>query len=421
MLCRQRANGLVCFVLTVNFVLAMADPAAPKSAQQEGGKPASRSDAGSVSQRPPARVLPTRAPKAPLPARVSVPPRPSEAEQEAQRAASGSIEVPISQPPAIEVQRIAREESSPPSGARHAPTGHRGSSLPPAPSAAGVPSSGVRGPSMPPRPEPRSSHPPRPPVEPGAIDSVLDDRFGTTEPMGTPIVQDTPRSDLGLKPGNAPLSALRTPSPLAIVGGSLRLTPSSPPVKPSSRPPSPKSVAPAAGGPPVQYERAFRQWSAPPPARAPEVASAEPVSFQVYTTEDIAKGRGPMRSLVAIEPAPKKSSLVRIGLALVGIVVVAFTTLAVIAVSTEEPHAPPAPVAKAAAPPPTTAPLPEPPPAASVIAIGDPIDELPATPPSAAPSVAPPPPAMMKPKPRPAPPPAASLQKIAPPPNPYGK
>jgi flagellar protein FliO/FliZ len=256
--------------------------------------------------------------------------------------------------------------------------------------------------------------------------------------MGTPIVQEPrvhepaaqepapqepPRSELGLKPGTAPLSALRTPSPLAIVGGSLRLQPSTAPSKPSSRPPSPKSVAPPAGGPPVQYERAFRQWSEAP-SRPPEVASAEPVTFQVYTTEDIAKGRGPMRSLVAAEPVRKKSSLlVRLGLGLLGLGVVAFTTLAVIAVSTEEPHAPPPPVAKAVTPPP----VPEPPAAPSVITIGDPIEELPATPaPSAMPSAAPAPtPVIAKPRPRtsvaPPPPPAASLQKFAPPPNPYGK
>jgi hypothetical protein len=248
---------------------------------------------------------------------------------------------------------------------------------------------------------------------------------------------------LGLKPGSGtPLAPMRTPSPMAIVGGSsLRInspdkpipisspTPyqaqskhaSVPPAANSNRPPtSPKSFPPPAGGPPVQYERAFRQWSSPAIAQPDDSSSAltsGPVTFQVYTPRDVASGRGPMRSLPMIGTTEvKKPSIgVRIAMSIVGGIVVALTAAAVIAVSTEDPKKPiPAMTVKAAPPPPPVVSA-EPPP---VLTIGDPpVDELPATPSAAVPA--------WKTRPKPAagsasPQPPASLKAIAPPPNPYG-
>src|SRR5690606_12128564 len=168
--------------------------------------------------------------------------------------------------------------------------------------------------------ERRSTPPPVPPAVPSAKT--------ITPPLGT----------LDLKPGTSPLSPSRTPLPIAIVGGSsLKLksparpitprrpppaallaaidanapklpadslvppplplplpgapstvkgrAPSVPPGAPSNQPNTAvKSVPPPAGGPPSQYERAFRQWS------SPNISGAEsgrddvgPVTFQVYT------------------------------------------------------------------------------------------------------------------------------------------
>jgi hypothetical protein len=292
-----------------------------------------------------------------------------------------------------------------------------------------------------------------------------------TAPHGTPAV-----NPLGLKQGSGtPLSAVRTPSPMAIVGGSsLRInspdkpvvsrpafggsatttaqslvpmgptpsaiTPTSrpsllqdlataslakpvPPTAPSSAPSapplarpatSPRSFAPAAGGPPASYERAFRQWSSP---NIVEDSARGPVTFQVYTAQDVAQGRRPMRSLPPIEETAKKSNLVlRIGLSVVGALVVVLTAAAVIAVSTEDPKRP-TPSATFTAPPP---PPPAVEPAPSTISIGDPIDDVAPTT-----SVTPTPPTpKASPRPKPAagaPAAPASLRGMAPPPNPYGK
>ena len=315
--------------------------------------------------------------------------------------------------------------------------------------------------------------------------------LGSPPPI-QPIVPSTksitsPLSALNLKPGTSPLSPSRAPAPIAIVGGSSLkinspdkaitpsrpppanllaaidanapklptdsfvppplplplpaatttakgLAPSVPPAAPSSRPnTASKSFSPPAGGPPAQYERAFRQWSSPNISTADEASpeNVGPVTFQVYTAQDISAGRAPMRSLPAVPREPKKASLAaRVGMAAVGGVIVLLTAAAVIAVSTEDPK-PPAPSATVTAQP-TLSVTTEPDPAPSAISIGDPvdpIDELPETPPPATAAAhvtqgaAPAPP---KPKPKPAttsttPAAPASLKGMAPPPNPYGK
>jgi hypothetical protein len=302
----------------------------------------------------------------------------------------------------------------------------------------------------------------------GSLDIVLEAEAKPAPPAPHPSVTNPPPSQLPqatltMKPASSPLAPSRAPAPMAIVGGgSLRINADAPPSRPSrptpsrpatneafspqappssakhtkapslvpsSRPDanrpetSPKSFPPPAGGPPVQYERAFRQWSSP--AITTEDPAAGQVTFQVYTPQDL--GRGPMRSLPAIASPPAKSSLaVRVGLALVGGVVVLLTAAAVIAVSTEEPKhtAPTTPVTAAPVPTETATATAEPAPAPTTV-IGDPIDEPPPVATTAKPKrPAPTQPAAPVQKASPTsttPATPASLKALAPPPNPYGK
>lgn len=285
-----------------------------------------------------------------------------------------------------------------------------------------------------------------------------------SEPASGPTVPATksitaPLSTSGLKPGSgAPLSPLRTPSPFAIVSGaSLRLSmpektspmagaplqpppaaDSSPlalplpapskPVPPSplsSRPPGARKFSPANPG--EAYERAFRHWSSPSIVPIDDSSTGEPVTFQVYTAEDVATGRRPMRSMVVAPVKPKTSLGVKIGLGLLGGVIVLLTAAAVIAVSTEEPKRTTT-ASSASAENPPEAPSFSLEPIPSTITIGDPVDEIEdttlsaptattktTTPASTATATA-------KPKQKPAvtPAPPSSLKEVAPPPNPYG-
>lgn len=435
----------------------MAEPGAPKGRQQ-GGKPASSVAPRGLSEAPPgARALPVTSPKAPLAPRVRMP-------------------APSIQPANDFHQALARLEQQRESGA-------------PAPEPPVTP----RAPEWPGRAPPASPRARETPVPRSGLTEPL--RPVAAEPPGpppgrpaTPSFSSAPQAgSLDLKPGTHPLAPSRIPTPLAIVGGgSLRLhvhspaapsaapldapavsAPPSPPMRPAllGAPPAPPPVpypdpaatiedlapaamsssrpalappsAPAAGGPAAQYERAFRQWSIPPDA-LPDAVVGEPagaVTFQVYTAKDIGSGRGPVRSIPAIPIAPPKMSLAaRIGLSILGALVVLATAAAVILVSTEDPR-PPAPALAAPIPPsPEPAPTidPSPPPPATMISIGDPpvddaVEVLPAdtTPaPSAsapAPSAPAPSAAVAKPTPKvQAPAAPASLRAIAPPPNPYG-
>lgn len=294
--------------------------------------------------------------------------------------------------------------------------------------------------------------PAAPPSEPASGQPAVPATTSITAPLST----------LGLKPGSGPpLSPLRTPSPLAIVSGaSLRLSmpektspmaqaplqpapaaESSPlalpfPTPSKSVPPAPLSSRPAAGarrsfpaaagGPGAAYERAFRQWSSPSVVPIDEPPTGEPVTFQVYTAEDVATGRRPMRSMAAIPVQPKKSLGVRIGLGLLGGVIVLLTAAAVIAVSTEEPKRTTSASSASLEDPPEVPSIPSNP-VPSTITIGDPVDpvdEIDETTSSApaAPTktTAPASTVTAKPKPKVSPAPPSSLKGIAPPPNPYG-
>lgn len=324
-----------------------------------------------------------------------------------------------------------------------------------------------------------SAEPPRPkaPSIPSVRDLGKDVRVAplnaVTEVLGTPVPElppagptksiTSPLNSLGLKPGSgAPLAPIRTPSPMAIVGGSLRInspgkamtpvplpqrpstsdafaptpSPLAPPAAASSSPlafgggPRP-STAPTAGATVRQskpaYERAFRQWSSPAIEAPP--ADSGPVTFQVYTPADVANGRRPLRSLPAIDVAPKKQSVgKKIALALLGVIIIALTAAAVFAVSTEEPKKAVPVTTELPAPPPP----PEPAPTPSVIVVGDGVDEgVPPTPSATVTAPAPAP----KPVRRSGPHPSGSvprdpsamsaspstLKGVAPPPNPYGK
>lgn len=223
------------------------------------------------------------------------------------------------------------------------------------------------------------------------------------------------------------------PAPPAYAPSSDASASASTPSRPASR-----SAAPAAGGPPEQYERAFRQWSSPG-FSIPEEPMGPPgqVSFQVYTAQDIGSGRRPMRSMPLIAVEKKPRVLLWVGLALLGVVIVVVTAAAVIAVSMEEP--------KRATQPGEEAPLPasveptaEPTAPPATITIGDPVDDehLEAEPepgvspvvakpkPKVTPSDEEPSPGTAKPKPKGAPgaaPGAAPTpaKSVAPPPNPY--
>jgi hypothetical protein len=281
-----------------------------------------------------------------------------------------------------------------------------------------------------------------------AVQPIAPGPTSTTSPLGA----------LNLKPGSGPLAPSRTPAPMAIVGG-LRMNAEAPPSRPSANRPTPSrsptndvgfapppppsapalprgSVPPPAGGPPASYERAFRQWSSPSLPSADDPSGTHgPVTFQVYTPQDIS--RGPMRSIASMAAPPKKASVgVRIGLALVGGLVVLLTAAAVIAVSTDEPKRPVAAASAIATGTATQASAPPPPAVPSVISIGDPADDAPPAP-IAATSSKPKPkqpvlavPVPLAPTPNKTSPSAptsttpaapASLKGLAPPPNPYGK
>lgn len=251
-------------------------------------------------------------------------------------------------------------------------------------------------------------------------------------------------SELGLKPptGAMPLAPQRSPAPMAVVGkgglpgsGGVMVTdrpgsmpPSGfggfPKTQPSaqaparpqmpSRPPGAFGPAPGQSAPPKQYD--FKRWSSPDISEMPNDGS--PVTFQVYTAQDVAQGRKPMRSLPMIEPQKKSAGSIamKVGLAVLGGVIVLITAAAVILVSTDEPKKPDIkPV-----PPPSASSVslaPEPVPTSTVIVI--PGDNTPEEPPSATTSKKPPKPLPAL-KPVAAPPPANN-PSVTPPPNPYGK
>ena len=80
----------------------------------------------------------------------------------------------------------------------------------------------------------------------------------------------------------------------------------------------------------------FARWSSPDISEMP--SDGAPVTFQVYTAQDVASGRGPMRSIASFEPAEKKPNIgMKIALAVVGGIVVLITDAAVIMVSTDDP------------------------------------------------------------------------------------
>jgi hypothetical protein len=157
-----------------------------------------------------------------------------------------------------------------------------------------------------------------------------------------------------------------------------------------------------------------------PPASSGNI----PVTYQVYTPKDISSGRGPMRSMVAIEAAPKKMSFAaRFGVAVVGVVVVVLTAAAVIAVSTEDPKESGAATSVRARPAPSalTSVVAEPSP--TTIVIGDPPGDDPAAlaPLVPTPASVPSPTTTTTAKPKPKSSAPSGAKAPAPPPNPYGK
>ncbi|HVJ95046.1 MAG TPA: hypothetical protein VM580_34945 [Labilithrix sp.] len=66
--------------------------------------------------------------------------------------------------------------------------------------------------------------------------------------------------------------------------------------------------------------------------------SVEPVTFQVYTAEDIGAGRGPMRSRAAAQPYRGRRIAARVLVGFVGFFVIAMTAAAVVLASTEDPE-----------------------------------------------------------------------------------
>lgn len=266
---------------------------------------------------------------------------------------------------------------------------------------------------------PSRSAPPVSPVAgsvsmPGPIAARLVGRaeLSATMPLFPPVsaIPAPPETLKGLAPEPAP-----GPVPvLAVPSTPKAFAPSGVPSAPSSgQLPEPARAVP--------YERAFRSWSSP---QLPDVSpddSSGPLTYQVYTAESLAQAR--MRELsrpLDLAPVEKKPGIaLRVGLALLGIVLVLGTAAAVAAAAADDP---PAPRASAVEAPPQVAPtLAEPPPpavpVATVIAITEPAVEQ-AAPSEPAPAAAAKGAAGPKPSARtPAPP--ASLRGLAPPPNPY--
>lgn len=292
-----------------------------------------------------------------------------------------------------------------------------------------------------------SSSPSVPPPVPVTDDpDVIKSLLGGAVPPASRAPQSPPQesitshtlplnlNQLGLKPSSAPipLPPQRTPAPMAVGGkgglmiqtdrpGSMppagfgfpKTQPSAPAVtRPQmpSRPPG--AFGPNPSTPPKQYD--FKRWSSPEISEMP--SDGAPVTFQVYTAQDVAQGRGPMRSLPMIDP-PQKSAgniAMKVGLAVLGGVIVLITAAAVILVSTDEPKKQPVPAAPSS---PSSAPAsaelaPEAPPV--LIIPGDP------APPEEEP--APATTAKKTPKAQPASGGGGgSKSSVTPPPNPYGK
>lgn len=263
------------------------------------------------------------------------------------------------------------------------------------------------------KPPSSASVPPPPPPTAADDASVLERLLGgpsstapnALNPMG-PNAVPFQRPQLNSVPPGA-LSPQRTPAPIAVggKGGGLLIATDRPgsmppsgfgvqvktapsaqmPMRPSmpSRPPGaigpglrstpPPALGPSNSTPPRQYD--FKRWSSPEISEMPSDGS--PVTFQVYTAQDVAQGRGPMRSMPMIDAQQQASSssvAMKVGLAIVGGIIVLLTAAAVIMASTDEPKKPaPQPPPPAVSAPPSAALAPEEPAAPpTVIVIGDP-------------------------------------------------
>ena len=182
---------------------------------------------------------------------------------------------------------------------------------------------------------------------------IATDRPGSMPPSGFGVqVKTSPSAQMPMRPS--------MPSrPPGAIGPGLRSTP-------------PPALGPSGSTPPRQYD--FKRWSSPEISEMPSDGS--PVTFQVYTAQDVAQGRGPMRSMPMIDAqqtASGSSVAMKVGLAIVGGIIVLLTAAAVIMASTDEPKKPAPPPEPTVSAPVSAALAPEEPaPAPTVIVIGDP-------------------------------------------------
>lgn len=169
------------------------------------------------------------------------------------------------------------------------------------------------------------------------------------------------------EPAHAPRPSTTARMPAPSTPGAFTTTPSDAPVVIPSVPPLPSAPPPSPAAS-VRYERAFRSWSysTPPPSEVAGDAEASqgPLTYQVYTAQDIAVApRASRMNFANAMPAPVPLHK-RVGMMITGAAIVLCTAAAVIlGVVDDGPKAPRESAAASMAPPPVAiddAPVPDP-------------------------------------------------------------
>jgi hypothetical protein len=183
----------------------------------------------------------------------------------------------------------------------------------------------------PPSSAPRSS---RDPQNPLAVMSLASIRVQAVPPSAPPSApqQMSPVSHR-VPMYQPPPTTARMPSPST--PAAFTTTPSDAPVVMPSVPPGASPSAPPSSPASVRYERAFRSWSysSPPPNELesgdPE-ASQGPLTYQVYTPQDIAVAPRMSRVNFPNAPPPPVPLHKRVGMMITGAAIVLCTAAAVI-------------------------------------------------------------------------------------------
>jgi hypothetical protein len=244
----------------------------------------------------------------------------------APRVSSPSIPPPLPPTPSVAPvsSQAASSQAAPRSGPRSAPP-------PLPPGIAPMASDAIHTIPPPPSSAPRSS---RDPQNPLAVMSLASIRVQAVPPSAPPSApqQMSPVSHR-VPMYQPPPTTARMPSPST--PAAFTTTPSDAPVVMPSVPPGASPSAPPSSPASVRYERAFRSWSysSPPPNELesgdPE-ASQGPLTYQVYTPQDIAVAPRMSRVNFPNAPPPPVPLHKRVGMMITGAAIVLCTAAAVI-------------------------------------------------------------------------------------------